>query len=108
MQKDMEIKIKESLDMETKLKQDQIDLHSSLIAKEQKNKELEEKFNRIQKDMEIKIKESLDTETKIRESIDMEIKINKSIGIQQAKYKECKMEVDQIFKILNVRIWKCK
>ena len=56
--------------------------------------------------MEMKITENWDMETKIRrESMDMEITINKSIGIQQAKYKQCKMELDQIFKILNVRIW---
>ena len=95
IQKDMEIKLKEGLDVETKLKQEQSNLRLNLITKEQKYKELEEKFNRIQEDM----------ETKIRESMDMEITINKSIRIQQAKYKECKMEIDQIFKILNVRVW---
>ena len=76
-----------------KLKQDENNLRSSLITKEQEYKELEKKLKRIQEDM----------ETKIRESMDMEITINKSIGIQQAKYKECKMELNQIFKILNVR-----
>ena len=105
IQEDMEIKLNEGLDVETKLKQDQSNLHLSLITKEQKYKELEERFNRIQEDMEMKITENWDMETKIRESMDMEIIINKSIRIQQAKYKECKMELDHIFKILNVRIW---
>ena len=101
----MEIKLKEGLGVETKLKQDQNNLRLSLITKEQKYKELEERFNRTQEDMEVKITENWDMEAKIRESMDMEITLNKSIGIQQAKYKECKMELDQIFKILNVRIW---